>query len=438
MSSQISSQTLPSTLTPTLDVAAWRAVVFSGRTVKITCALALCVAGSFGALSESAYISTSNAIVSATVVDVRAPIEGTVSGLPAATGSLLRSDEVIASVDNPRSDREHLDNLLALENGAAAVVAALTSERQVLLAQQHGLLQRADAHSSAVAARLREQTVEAEHTLSGLQLALTQSTAELRRAEQLHTAGIVSNADFDRTRSAQLIAAEAVATQQSHVKTMRGQAADAGRGVLSEAGAASDVSYSRQRADELSIKLADNASALASATAQSLSSHNNLQAESLRGALMRQAEMRSPVQGYVWKVNANNGERTAAGASLVSVVDCSRQFVLAQIPQDRVPGVTLHSMARIRLAGESVERFGTVLAVEGNVLNTPGANLATMPLQVSADPMATVRIELNSGTAPEAPQQAAENAACVIGRSARVLIPATPSNRASRWLHELF
>jgi multidrug resistance efflux pump len=443
VSTNSSPPSIASAQVPSFDVARLSALTVSRRALKITFAVALCSAGAFGMFSESVYISTSNAVVSADVVEVRTPIDGTLSGLPLAEGSLIEAGQLLGSVDNPRSDRQHLDDLRTLENSALSTVNALTAEQTLLQTQQNALLVRAKIHSSAVSSRLKQQAIEATRTLSGQKLALVLATTELRRGEQLHAAGILANSEFDRIRSAQLIAVEVVAAQQSTLTNIGAQAADAAHGLLSEPGAVSDVSYSRQRADEIAIMLAENASALSIALGQSNEAHLNVEAETVRGGLMRQSEVRSPIKGFLWKLNTANGERMVSGASILSLVDCNRQFILAQVPQDRVPDIAIHREARVRLAGETEERTGTVLSVSGDALKVSDAKLAALPFEESSQQMATVLIALKMKPLPSEagdPVHSSlnENASCFVGRTARVLIPTYSTNLATRWIRELF
>lgn len=438
-----STQAISPALIPAFDAVKLRAFAVSRRAVKIAFAIALCSAGAFGIFSESTYISSSNAVVSAYEVDLRTPIDGTLSGLTASAGSFVQAGQILGKVDNPRSDRQHLDNLLTLESSALSTVNALTTEQELLRTQQNALLARSHLHSSAVATRLQQQSVEASRTLSGLKLALALAATELRRGEQLHDAGILADADFDRLRSAQLIAVEAVAAQQSNLTNLRAQAVDASHGLLSEAGDASDVSYSRQRADEIAIKLAETSSALAIALGQSNEAHLNVEAETVRVEMMRQSEIRSPIRGVLWKLNTTNGEHTLSGTSLFSLVDCNQQFLLAQVPQDRVPDIAVHREARIRLAGESEERTGTVLSVSGDVLKEPDAQLAALPFHESSQQMATVLIGLNTqlptaGAKNPIRSTPSESSSCIVGRTARVLIPTFSTNLANRWIHDFF
>lgn len=437
-----STQSISSGFIPSFSLLGLGHFALSRRVVKIAFAVALCSAGAFGMLSDSTYISSSNAVVSAFVVDVRTPIDGTLSGLPLAAGTFVKAGQVLGSVYNPRSDREHLDNLLTLESSSASTVEALTAERTMLQLQQKALLARSNRNSAAVAARLGQQAQAADQTLSGLKFALDEANIELRRADGLHAAGIVSDADLDRKRAAQLVAKQAVEAQQTSVASYRAQSVDAARGLLAEPGDASDVSYSRQRADEISMRLAENASALTIARGQADEARMSVQAETVREGLMRQSEVRAPIDGYLWKINTTDGEGVPSGSSILSLVNCNQQFVLVQVPQDRVPEIAVNHEARIRLAGESQERRGTVVSVSGDALKLSNSKMAALPFQESSQQMATVTVRLDTKSSPsgttDPAHTAPSEATCVVGRTARVLIPTYSVNPASRWFHNLF
>lgn len=401
----------------------------SRRIIKIAFAITLCSAGAFGVLSDSTYISSSNAVVSANVVEVRAPIDGTISGLPLIVGSMVKAGQIITRVDNPRNDRQHLDNLLTSETSSKSTLDALIAERRSLELQQKELLQRAKTDSSAIASRLEQQSRSAAKMASSMQFTLAEANIELHRGEQLHRAGIISDARLDTLRSVQLVASETLDAQLATLASLRGEAANAVLGILTEPGDASDVSYSRQRADEITIKLAENAVQLRVAREQSEEARMNVQAETVRENMMRQAEIHAPIQGLVWKQSATDGEHIVDGGSVLSLVDCSQQFVLVQVPQDRVPDVALHKVARVRLAGESIERPGTVSLISGDVLKLENTKFATVPSQDVSQQMATILVTLNA---------TGGNTACLVGRGARVLIPTYPANLSFSWMRRFF
>lgn len=132
MQGNSSTRAISAPLIPVLDRVKLPALAISRRVLKLTFAIVLCSAGAFGMFSECAYISTSNAVVSAQIADVRTPIEGTMSGLPLAAGKSVEANQLLGSVDDPRSDHQHLGNLRILENSDMSTVDALTAEQATL------------------------------------------------------------------------------------------------------------------------------------------------------------------------------------------------------------------------------------------------------------------------------------------------------------------
>ncbi len=399
-----------------------------GRPAKIVLFAGLGFAGSYGLLSEGSYISTGDAVVSAYVVEIRAPIDGTLSGMPLASGAVVEQGAPLARIHNPLADRQHLDNLNAQAEAAAAAVESLSREQDALSAQRAHLLSHAAAHDRAVAGRLASQVAEAERTAASHAAELAQAQLDLERGEKLHAAGILSVAEIERLRSRREIAAAQGAAGRAAENALRAQAAAASRGIMAEPGQNMDVSYSQQRADEIAIKIAENARSLGASEAEARFLRTSAETEAVRADALVQAELRSPITGMLWDLNATDGERTAAGDTLLGLVDCSRQFVLARIPQERVPDVAVHSRARYRLAGEAVDRTGLVLSVAGE-----GKKISVKRLAAEPDP-ALARTEAGATVLIAPDTTAAPASSCEIGRTARVLIPTVPSTLASRWM----
>lgn len=402
------------------------------RFIKMGVGGSILFAGIYGVIAENKYISTNDAVISTYVLAVRTPIDGTVTGLPLAAGVFVHHGDLLGRVDNPRVNLEHLDNLLTVEDTAQSTADALVVEQQKLARQQRALVGRSNAHIGAVADRLKMAVAEAERLLEAKKAALQEATIELERGRKLHEAGILDTADYDKLVSAQQIADKEHSAQQADLDSVRGQAGAAERGLLAEPGANNDVSYSRQRADELAIKLAENSSVLLSSQAQADESQAAVEAESTRAELMRHTDLRSPIDGLIWKLNAVNSEHAASGDSILSLVDCRRQFLVAEVPQNRLPDITLRETAHFRLVGESQERTGTVLSVSGDAQYGAESKLAAFPRTGSSQGLATVIIDIdNASSHPDVES-------CLVGRSARVLIPTASTNLASRWIREHF
>jgi multidrug resistance efflux pump len=402
------------------------------RPFKVVFAGTMLTAGICGVFYESKFVSSSDAVVTAYVLNVRTPIDGTVTGLPIAAGTFVQRDQLVAEVDNPLNDHQHLDNLRTAQSAAQANAEALAVEHQALASQREGLLNRAGAYISAVTERLDQQTAEADRTLAALKLSEQEATIELDRGRALHSAGILSNADYEKLVSVQHVLAEEVSAQAAALASARTQATAAAHGILSEPGTNNDVAYSNQRADELTIRLAENTRLLIASRAQAEEAREQAATEENRSHELTQTSLRAPIGGLLWRLDAVNGERVAAGDPVLSLIDCSRQFLLVEVAQERLPDIEIGGTAHIRLTGESVERTGSVISASGDPQRAADRKLAAFPLQDPAKELATVLISL----APVG--GAGDSVPCAVGRTARVRIPPLPSNLAWRWTRSVF
>ena len=395
------------------------------RPLKLFTAAALACAGAYGILSEQQYVTSSNAIVSAYVLDIRTPIEGTITALPRTPGGDVAPGTLLGHVENPLADHQHLDNLRTLEDVAQSSAQADAAEMAVLAGQQRTLLTRASAHADAVSERLALSVAEQSATLEAAQATHAQAVTELTRGRRLHDAGILPTATYDQLVSAESVSRHQVEAQRNALASLRTQGAAASHGLLSEPGTNNDVAYSRQRADELAIKLAETGRSLAASRAQAAQAHAAVVAELARSSSLAASDLRSPIAGRVWQIEAMDGEVAALNTPVLSLVDCSRQFLLVEVPQDRLPDIALGGTAHFKLTGESTERTGTVESATGDPQKEPNHKFAAFPIQDTAEQLATVRIALNENV-------------CTVGRTARVLLPTQPTNRLMRTLREYF
>jgi hypothetical protein len=120
--------------------------------------------------------------------------------------------------------------------------------------------------------------------------------------------------------------------------------------------------------------------------------------------------MIAPSAGMVWKLGASNGERVGAGETIAQIVDCDSAFIIARVPQNRVPDIMVGDEAEFRLSGDETKRHGRVLTVTGDATGGD-RNLAAVPFEEKG-PTAAVRIAMD----PVAGE-------CPVGRTARVLLP---------------
>ena len=400
----------------------------SPRPLKLAVAAALIAMGLYAIFAEQGFVASDNAVVSAYVVSLRAPIDGTLSGMANPVGTPVDTGNVLARLDNPRVDDAPLRDMQA---GLARLIAERTANlalRDRLIETRQTLARRTEAHKRATAARLQANAAEAEQTLAALSTQRDQLARDLARRSTLIASGFVAAAEIERL-TADLAAAErGIAAQAQRLAANRVEAGAAQAGILSEPGA-NDVAYSAQRMDEVDLRLAELDRTLAITAAEADATDRRLHAADRRDMLMRGAVLTAPAAGMVWKQRAANGERLAAGDVASELVDCTSAFLLVAIPQDRFSDIALGMTARYRLSGERAERTGRVLSVSGQASLAADRNLAAAPIGEIGNTV-TVRVAIDPS---------ANNVRdCLIGRTARVLLPASGGSLPVRLFRRFF
>jgi multidrug resistance efflux pump len=391
------------------------------RIAKLGGAVAVLAIGAYAVMADQIAIVTDNAVVSAYAVALRTPIDGVVGGSPLRIGDRVSRGAVLAEVNNSRVDDQRLVDLREHLTLVRAHLAATSAEQEALESMGADLERRSQAYVEASSARLVGSVAEAQNMLAALNDRRDQAARSLDRRNSLAKGGYASASDLDKAQSDFDIASHEAAAQSGRVDSLRAQLAAIRNGVVSEPGS-NDVAYSRQRADEVAIRLKDLEQQRALTLADIDETTARLESEGARIAKLRAAPMVAPNSGIIWKLNASSGERIGAGDTVAQIVDCDAAFIIAEVPQNRVPNIEVGSEAEFRLSGDSVKRHGRVLSVTGDATGGDH-NLAAIPFDQKGL-TATVRIEMGSSTGE-----------CFVGRTARVVLPSSGSGLFSRLLN---
>lgn len=254
--------------------------------LKIGVACVLVSSGAYGLFYEHAYITSSDAVVSATLSEIRTPIDGFITDLSTTPGTKVRQGELLGRVENTRVDHQQW-NLLNTEAGySEAAVNAATTEQISLVAQRAALLKLAREHTAAITSRLELQMTSASRELAARKFAQQHATAELERGRSLYEAGILTTAAFDGLVAAKRIVSEEVAAQEAQLESLHTQMSSAAKGFLSEPGSAAGVLYSYQRADELAMRLLETRRTMAMAEEQARKANELMRLEKARLELL--------------------------------------------------------------------------------------------------------------------------------------------------------
>ncbi len=401
----------------------------AGRRLKPAAALTILFAGAFGILSEQSTITANSAVISTRVVSVRTPIEGLFSAAALKANQPVQRGVSLGAVANNRFDpqAQELYQQQAIESTTQA--AALGAEERTLRAQRAELLSRVRAHTEALTGRMDRVETEAEGALTARQAGFKLASADLERGKQLFDLGIVSRAALDKLDADAAVAQAELRGEESALAATRSEGAAVRHGMMIEAGNNNDVAYSEQRIDEIDLRLADLERERLNAEAAAVAAQGSYTQALEHNQAMGSAALVAPASGMLWKWFAVDGERVGVGDKVAELVDCQSAFLLAALPQDRVPAIAIGSSARYRLSGESVEHLARVASINAELPTLEGNKLAAEPIKVDDRPAVLVRLDLD-------PKDEAKG--CLVGRTASVVIQAHQHDAIATLFHHYF
>jgi multidrug resistance efflux pump len=397
----------------------WRRL--SGRCFKLGMAAVLAFVSLRAITSEQGYIGTNNAVLSSQITVLRAPIEGYVTAGELAPGQSVERSSVVEAILNARPNDTALADLESDLKRLLRQHEAALLQRSALSTLLTELANRAAVGNAAQVSRI-SANIELYHgKAASAETHRDQVKRDYERKLALLNSGNAAIADVDHVRSDFLAATQEAAAALAAMQVEISVRDAAQNGVLVEPGS-NDVTYSIQRADEIRILLTQIDRSIADLDSAAEQTREKLQNHRRRE--QTEASIIVPISGMIWKVGALNGERVSPGDIALELVDCSHAFVMASIPQYRIPDVSLGMEARFKFVGETSERFARVVSVESGGLTERAMRFAAIPLP-EREPSATVILSPFS-----MPNTASE---CLVGRTARVLLPL----RESSLLHTL-
>jgi multidrug resistance efflux pump len=362
--------------------------------------------------SEQGYIGTNNAVLSSQLTILRAPIEGYVAAQDLPAGKSVESSSVVETIRNTRPEGTAVADLKSDLNHLVKQHEAAVLQRQALSGLLTELANRAMVDTVARISRFSANIEMYREKKASAETRRDKIKRDYDRKLALLNLGNATIADVDHLRSdfigATQDAAAALAAMQVEIS-----ARDAAQnGVLVEPGS-NDVSYSVQRADEIRILLMEVDRSIAdldSAAKQTREKLDHKPREQIDAPII------APISGMIWKLGALNDERVSPGDVVMELVDCRHAFIMASIPQYRIPQISLGMKAQFKFAGETFERLAQVVSVESGGMTDRVDRFAALPLP-EREPSAIVILSPSwtSNTRSE----------CLIGRTARVLLPIT-------------
>jgi multidrug resistance efflux pump len=409
---------------PLPDVEAFRApglidrLKSTKRRQGIKSLLAIVVALALGWFPLQRLLATTSAeaTVNARLINMRAPIDGTVSLIAPtiAVGTEVEPNEALLYIANTRADRSRLDDLRRTINGLTAEmhaaeerVAQLKGIEANLVAQRNAFQEGRIRQLEARANELKVQITSAEATHHDAQQAMERSKKLTATGSQ--TIATLLHAERDFKTSGLAIEAARIRLEGNKIEL------NAAKKGLFVGDSYNDLPRSAQRLDEVRQQLLDGSARVEESKRRIAYLENELAAEQQQLSIHSHADIKATVRGRIWEVLTASGEEVRVGQSLLRVLDCAGAVVTATVSEAVYNKLFIGQQAHFRLRGESMEYPGTVVGLTG--LAAAGSNFAIEQSVLTREPYhVTIAVP-----------DLAERKECNVGRTGQVTFDTSTS-----------
>lgn len=321
-----------------------------GRVGRVALGVGLLGLGAWALVPGMIHPISTDAVVNAEVVTLRAAVEGRLATSGPVVGERVVAGQVLARVAAMRPETARRDGL-ALELAAARKLAeALAEESADLELLDADLARRGTAYRGAARNRLTLARAEAQAELAAARAAQAQADGELARKQALAAKDLVAPAAVQAAQADQQAARAAFDAARAQLARVsaEGRAIAQGDFVV---GGGDSAPYADQRRDEIRIKRAARRVEAAQAEVRVAELERQFAAEERQAERMERAELAAPASGVVWQRFAAEGDTVRPGDPVVGVVDCDRLFLTAVLPRRYFSVLKAGDRARARLAG---------------------------------------------------------------------------------------
>lgn len=369
-------------------------------------------------LVQSKYTSVASldAVVNGVVIDIKTPQEGIIKSLKADTGSIIEKDVILLSVEN-----DQVSNLQAKQ-----ISSRLSSQQSQLVSAEGQLDQLLSLTDLLQSDNQNQKRLEVsdysdrnEQFESDLRGAIARAKlAELNydRAVFLQKEGAYSQSVLDLAKvefQARKSEVESLEARRQSVLTSR-EAASIGL-TLDRTRSNSDP---RIRLEEVQLQIANQQRTI-TALRQSINDAKSELVEANADVNRRRnAIVKSPVSGVIWKLDAREGQLVRQEQSIGKMIDCSKRWVDVYVEEQSVEAIQIGMPAKIELyAASTLVLNGKVSLIRSGLGRFNAGEDVAITIPQNLPRTSQVRVDLDKNSDLGAP-----NVFCYVGYTGKVTL----------------
>ena len=369
-------------------------MIWNHRITRIVVGLLLLTLVTVVSLPTITGFTSLDGTVNARFAVVNAPIDGTIAEEPIKVGSPVKAGQSLAEIRNTRVNRAILASLEADRNTALDRVAALKKERDELSALREELSARLEVYRQTTIANLEREVEILRKKVEVSQAQDLVAQVDLDRRMALESKGILTQKLVEAARAAGAATGGEVEISNLTVDQLQQRLNAVRQGIFVFGDGQNDVPYSRQREDEVVVRINDLNSRIAENETRAGEVQKQLVQESNRVSSLESATATAPFDGVVWSRSIVNGSNVVLNNELIRLLDCRELFVDILVPEVNYDEIYPGLVAQVRLFGRSDVFKGTVISVRGSsALVETDSFAASLPPSTQRNARIRVRLD---------------------------------------------
>ncbi|AFL49917.1 multidrug resistance efflux pump [Sinorhizobium fredii] len=369
--------------------------------------------------------------VNARFAIINAPIDGEIFKPPPRIGTPVAEGEAIAAIRNERVNRSVLASLRAEHGTAVERVSALRRERDELTRMRDELAQRMGVFQGATIASLQRELQILQKRVEVSRAQDVVAKVDLDRRQELEAKGIFTRKMVEAAEAAGAAAGGEVEISNLTVDLLQQRLDAVRQGIFVMGDGQNDVPYSRQRQDDVIVRINDLNTRIAENETRAIQTAQQMNVEEKRVRNLESATVPSPFSGVVWSRNVVSGSNVILNNEMVRILDCRELFVDILVPEVDYDEIYPGREAEVRLFGRGDVFKGRVQAVKGSSAVVEKDSLAANEPETD-ERSARIRVALT----PSVLNTDFANF-CQVGRTAQVRF-SKRNFRLTRWFEGLW
>ncbi|MCA1408538.1 efflux RND transporter periplasmic adaptor subunit [Ensifer sp. IC3342] len=406
--------------------------ILNHRITRITVGVLLLVLVAVVLLPGLTGFTSLDGTVNARLAVINAPIDGEIAGPPARIGTPVSDGAALATIHNERVNRAVLASLRAEHRTAVERVAALEQERDELVRLRDRLAERLEVFQRATIASLERELQIIRKRVEVARAQDLVAKVELDRRQDLESKGIFTRKMVESAEAAGAAAGGEVEVSNLTVELLQQRLDAVRQGIFIVGDGQNDVPYSRQRQDEVIVRINELNTRIAENKTRANQTEQQVLEEEKRVRSLESATVPSPFDGVVWARNIVNGSNVVLNNEMMRILDCRDLFVDILVPEIDYDEIYPGREAEVRLFGRSEVFNGAVQSAKGSSAVAEKDVLAADEPEADDERNARIRILL----APSALNTDFANF-CQVGRTVQVRIP-RHTVQLKQWIESLW